>query len=234
MNVGFMFLAVAVAALIWWLILQRLLTKPWLEQGVVEEGSSSATRYPASAVGLGVFLVVVTSLFALFASAYLIRMTLPDWRPMPEPGILWINTVILVLASMSLQWAWSAGNRVPTLADSDDIHRARDIRRGLVGGGVFALLFLLGQLEAWREMAASGYLVSGNPANTFFYLLTALHGLHLLGGIWVLSRAAVKSYGIDLAHVVAEDLVLKIKLCAVYWHYLLLLWLGLFGLMLST
>ena len=64
-----------------------------------------------------------------------------------------------------------------------------DVRTGLVAGGVSALAFLIGQLAAWRELAEAGYFVASNPANTFFYLLTAVHGLHIFGG-W--SRSAAR------------------------------------------
>jgi len=92
------------------------------------------------------------------------------------------------------------------------------------------LLFLTGQLAAWRELAAAGQTLSGNPANAFFYLLTALHGIHLLGGVWVWARSLVRVFG----GASAASVRLSVELCTVYWHYLLLVWLVLFGLLLST
>ena len=104
------------------------------------------------------------------------------------------------------------------------------VKVGLVVGGVCTSLFLLGQLAAWQQLNASGFFLTGNPANSFFYLLTALHGLHLLGGMWVWGRTTVRLFtGAN-----AESVRLSIELCTVYWHYLLLVWIGLFGLLLST
>ena len=101
---------------------------------------------------------------------------------------------------------------------------------GLLATGLLTFAFLAGQVLAWRELAASGQYASGNPANAFFYLLTAFHALHLLGGLAALGRGVIRVYG----DVELERVRLGAELCAVYWHYLLVVWLVLFGFMLST
>jgi cytochrome c oxidase subunit 3 len=79
-------------------------------------------------------------------------------------------------------------------------------------------------------MDASGYFLTANPAYSFFYLLTALHGLHLLGGLWVWGRTTAKVLrGVEVGKV-----RLSVELCTVYWHYLLLVWLVLFAVLLQT
>jgi cytochrome c oxidase subunit 3 len=106
----------------------------------------------------------------------------------------------------------------------------RTVKAGLIAGGVFTALFLGGQLIAWQQLNSNGYIMAGNPANSFFYLLTALHGLHLLGGMWVWGRTTTRLFtGAE-----AKNVRLSVELCAVYWHYLLLVWIGLFALLLST
>ncbi|MFX5494500.1 cytochrome c oxidase subunit 3, partial [Acinetobacter baumannii] len=78
-----------------------------------------------------------------------------------------------------------------------------------------------GQLLAWRQLSAAGYWLAANPANTFFYLLTALHGLHVAGGLAALGRVTVRAWrGSD-----AGRLALSVELCATYWHFLLVIWL---------
>ena len=73
------------------------------------------------------------------------------------------------------------------------------VRDGLLAGGVLALAFLAGQLLAWRQLDAAGYFLASNPANSFFYLLTAVHGLHVLGGLVALARATAKVWrGLDV------------------------------------
>jgi cytochrome c oxidase subunit 3 len=164
-------------------------------------------------IGLAVFLTVAGALFALFASAYFMRMAFPDWRQMPVPSIVWLNTTLLVLASIALQCALSAVRQ-------DDIDT---VRLSLATAAVASLGFLGGQIVAWRELAASGYLLAGNPADSFFYLLTGVHGLHVLGGLVALARTFPGAWGFGSR----ENLRLRVDLCTIYWHFLLLIWLGL-------
>ena len=83
---------------------------------------------------------------------------------------------------------------------------------------------------AWQQLNAAGYYLDSNIANAFFYLLTAVHGLHMLGGMWVWARSTMKVWtGAD-----ADSVRLSIELCTVYWHFLLLVWIVLFGMLLST
>jgi len=147
-------------------------------------------------------------------------MSLGDWRPVTEPNVLWLNTAILVFASFAFQLTRNAAKRNQRLT----------VKVGLIVGGVCTILFLLGQLVAWQQLTAGGYFLTSNPANSFFYLLTALHGLHLIGGLWVWGRTTARVMtGTDV-----ENVRQSVELCTVYWHYLLLVWVGLFGLLLST
>jgi cytochrome c oxidase subunit III len=164
---------------------------------------------------LGVFLAVIGSLFALFFLAYSMRMHMADWRSLPAPKLLWLNTGVLVLASIALQWTSVAARR----------ERMEDVKLGLVAGGISSLAFLAGQLLAWQQLTQAGFFLAGNPANTFFYLLTAVHGLHLLGGLIALGRTASKVWrGFD-----ASAIRLSVELCATYWHFLLAVWVVLFS-----
>ena len=221
MTLALVFLGIIMATVVGWLLRQSLHTQPWEANDPVENqpGRGVLDVDPAK-VGLISFIAVVTSLFALFLSAYLMRMNFGDWRPLAEPKVLWLNTAILVLASIAFQLTRRAATRDQLLT----------VKVGLIVGGVCTTLFLLGQLVAWQQLNAGGYFMAGNPANAFFYLLTALHGLHLLGGMWVWGRTTVRLMtGAD-----ARSVELSVELCAVYWHYLLLVWIGLFALLLST
>jgi cytochrome c oxidase subunit 3 len=214
-----LFLTIIAAIVVWWLSRQRLFAKPWLEEGLAGElPGTGPSRLPAAKIGLGVFLAVVGSLFALFLSAYLLRMEMADWRPLPAPTILWLNTGLLILSSVALQWAQVNARR-------GDLE---GVQTGLLAAGALALAFLAGQFIAWRQLDAAGYYLASNPANTFFYVLTALHGLHLLGGIIALSRTAARAW----RGLAVEKLRMSVELCAIYWHFLLLIWLILFGLVL--
>src|SRR5882757_10388058 len=98
-----LFLIVVAAVAGWWLLRHGLMVKPWLEQGVL--GPAVGPASPVAKIGLGVFLAVVACLFTLFVSAYAMRMQASDWRPLPVPMQLWLNTGLLVLSSLALQWA---------------------------------------------------------------------------------------------------------------------------------
>ena len=225
-----MTIAMLTAVAVWWLLIQRLREKPWLTQGVVPTSQEGITS-SAPKVGLWVFLAVVSSLFGLFSSAYMMRMHghsgLVSWQRLDEPSILWVNTLVLVLASGALQ---IARNRI----DKDQLEHGR---AHFVAGGLLTVLFLVGQVIAWGQATAGGTVSpSSSPAYSFFVLLTAAHGLHLVGGLFVLGRTATHLFrGVDRAGVVARSRIrLSVQLCTTYWHWLLLIWLGLFALLLST
>ncbi len=214
-------LAMLMALVVWWLFRQTLNVKPWVEGRAIENADGDgALSLPSVKVGLGVFLAVATSLFALAISAYFMRKLGEDWSRLTVPKVLWLNTALLVLSSIAME-------RTRVAAQWGQID---GVRTGLVAGGAFSFLFLAGQLWAWQQLNVAGYFAAGNPANAFFYLLTALHGVHLLGGLWVWGRTTVKVWrGVEVGAV-----RLSVELCTVYWHYLLLVWLVLFALLLST
>jgi cytochrome c oxidase subunit 3 len=220
------FAALLAGVVVWGLLARRLTAKPWERSAVPEELDAGSTAdLPPAKIGLWAFLGVITSLFGLFISAYWMRMghahgDLGDWNPLTVPRQLWVNTALLILSSAAMQWARSGASHA----------RADRVRAGLIAGGVFAWAFLAGQLLAWHQLSASGFMVN-NPAVAFFYLLTGVHGLHLLGGLFVWGKTVVKMMrpGVELV-----DLRLSVELCTVYWHYLLLVWLVLFAVLLST
>ena len=174
---------------------------------------------PAATLGLRVFLAVATVLFSLLIMAYGSRMEFEDWRPAPQLSLLWLNTAMLVLSSVAMQWARIAARR----GEIDGV------TIGLIAGGGFAVAFLGGQIVAWRQLNMMVAFDVTNPAIGFFYLITALHGLHLLGGLVAWGRTVAKVWrGAEVAQV-----RLSVELCTVYWHFLLLVWLLLFGLLFS-
>ncbi|WSH63336.1 cytochrome c oxidase subunit 3 [Rhizobium ruizarguesonis] len=220
MNVILIFLAAIAAIIIWWLSGQRLTSKPWLETGSVqlpEHDGTEQRQLPPVKIGLFVFLGVVGAVFSLAVSAYFMRMASADWWGMPVPRLLWVNTAALALSSAALQWARrEAGHG-----------RMESLRPALVTGLALAVFFLVGQIQAWRELTAAGYVLADNPANSFFYMLTGLHGLHILGGLAVLTHTTVKAFSTDVA---PERLRLSVDLSAIYSHFMLAVWLLLFAL----
>ncbi len=204
-----------------WLVRKTINVAPWVEQRPMEvaSGDGALSLLPVQ-VGLGVFLAVATSLFALLISAYHMRMMEADWATLALPRVLWLNTALLILASVAMQWTRGAARWGPM----------DNVRKGLIAAGVFTFAFLAGQLWAWQQLNATGHFELSNPAYAFFILLTTLHGIHLLGGLLVWARTTARAMrGVELAKV-----RLSVELCTLYWHYLLLVWAVLFAVLLHT
>jgi len=222
MGVVLVFMVIVAAFAGWWLSRQGLAAKPWLEVGVI--GETVEPSSPATAkLGLGAFLVVASSLFALLVSAYSMRMGMADWRALPMPTVLWFSTGLLVLASIAMHMAVIA-------ARCDE---PGHLRSSLLAAGTCSLAFLSTQALAWRELAAAGYFTAANPASAFFYLVTAIHGAHLLGGLVALGRTGARAFAAprEVVPKAMGGLTLSVELCAMYWHFLLLVWLVLFSLL---
>ena len=203
-------------------LLKSIFDKPWDYQGEDPKlgGTEIGEGLHPKRIALRMFLAVVFVVFMLFFVAYFIRMELDDWRPMPEPTLLWINTFTLFVCSVIMQWTRGAAKQ--------DLRNK--VKWGMVGAGVFTLAFIFGQLSAWQELNNAGFYLNGNPSNSFFYLLTGLHALHILGGLWVWTSSTFKVWsGIEI-----KAVRLNVELCAVYWHFLLLVWLILFALLSYT
>lgn len=216
MTITLVFLAGLMAAVVWWLLRQSINVRPWATQGAAaQDVYAGVLARPPAKTALVVFLAVATSLFALFISAYAMRIQFGDWRPLPEPRLLAWNTVALVASSLAMQRAVVGARRGDAGA----------VRTGLAAGGALAIVFLLGQLLVWKELADAGYFVASSAATGFFYLLTAAHGVHVFGGLIAWGRSALRVR----RKVPLQRLRLGIELCAIYWHFLLLVWVVLFA-----
>ena len=172
-------------------------------------------RASAASIGLWVFMGVVTALFSLFAMAYLMRMNSSDAVTLSLPWQLWISTALLVAGSVTLQRASAAARRA-------DAVRTRGL---LLAGGLCAIAFLCAQLWAWNAMLNAQVMPAGNPAGSFFYLLTAMHGLHLAGGLVGWAWTASVAWRQPAAG------AWRIGLCARYWHFMLAVWLAIYALL---
>jgi cytochrome c oxidase subunit 3 len=172
-------------------------------------------------VAVYVLLAVASSMFMLFMLAYLIRSNVGDWDTLSQPwnplsnrSQLWLNTAMLLCSSISFEYARrmvKAGNETGIL-------------RGLMLAGLFAVAFLIGQVAVWQQLIDQGYYLNTNPANSFFYMLTALHGAHLILGLTFWSNTMGRAwFGKSPAKVAKTT-----DMCATFWHFLFVLWLLLF------
>jgi cytochrome c oxidase subunit III len=178
-------------------------------------GWHGSRREPAAGVALWFFMAVATSLFSLFIAAYVMRMEGTDWSVIAMPWQLWLSSALLIAGSVCLQLASNFGHR----------RRWNGAHVLLVAGGMCAFAFLGVQLWAWQALLASRVVPAGNPAGSFFYLLTAMHGLHVAGGLigWGVTASGFHR------QLAPSRVAWRMKLCARYWHFLLAVWLVLFG-----
>ena len=197
-------------------LIHHLTTKPWEATGelpLLQRHSNQQNKRAA----LKVFLGVVAVVFTLLIVAYAGRMAYEDWRPAPQIRLMWANTLVLFLGSLGLELAQYAVRR----------GQQKLLLQSLLAAGICTLLFLMGQAQAWRELGALVYFDVTNPAIAFFYLITGLHGLHLLGGLVVWGQTLTRLW----RGCAIEKVRHSVQLCTLYWHFLLLVWLVLFGLL---
>jgi cytochrome c oxidase subunit III len=183
-----------------------------------DDGSEGRPKpQPASArrvsfTGLYVLLAASTMVFAALTSALVVRRGLSDdWASMAKPHILWVNTAVLLVSSLALEMA------------------RRALKAGVRGrfntwwtmGTGLGLLFLGGQYLAWQQLKSAGVFISSNPSSSFFYVFTASHAFHLLGGVIALIYVDVQAllFRLGPAKRTAVDI------SAVFWHFLDGLWL---------
>ncbi len=211
-------------------MIRTLFDKPWLSPSDNQSQQPESVKLKISAPQLAMrfLMTVITILFLLFTITFISRTQLGDfqalsgepWLPLDNPLLLWINTGILFFASLSMQWA---------IAESRVLHMAR-FSVALVSAVALSLLFLFGQIWVWLDLVAQGYYVYSNPANSYFYLFTGVHGLHLIGGLIALGWVVVRF----LRRSSVQFIQSAITLCTHYWHFLFLIWLALFAMLTSS
>lgn len=202
--------------------LRHLTEKPWIAEPHLAQGLPHADAPPRRApadIALNFFLAVVSILFLMLVMAYIGRMAFVDWRPAPAPGLLWQNTAFLILASIAMEWARYSANS----------GHFDGVKLGMIGGGIFTAAFVTGQILAWRQLNAMEFFDATNPAIAFFYLITGLHVVHVLGGLVAWGRVLDRLWrGAEMSAIRRS-----VQLCTRYWHFLLIIWLILFGLLFS-
>lgn len=165
----------------------------------------------ASFTGLFVLLAASTMVFAALTSAFVVRRGLSDdWASMAKPHLLWVNTAVLLASSFVLDLsrrALKAGNR------------SRFNLWWTAGTGL-GILFLIGQAIVWRQLKDAGVFIASNPSSSFFYVLTASHAFHLLGGVMALVYVDVQALRLRLGPAKRT----AIDVTAIFWHFLDGIW----------
>lgn len=152
----------------------------------------------------------ICMLFAGLTSAYIVLRGAPSWQNIAMPGLLWVNTAVLIASSVTIDLTRRAIRK----------DRLEVMKRWLAVSGVLGCAFLAGQLVAWRQLVDAGVYLPSTLHSSFFYVLTGIHGVHLLGGIIALAYVFAKAMRNRLTAFNHEPL----KLCATYWHFMDGLW----------
>ena len=192
-------------------------------------------RLRRARLGLAVGVIGIVMVFVSFTSAYIVRQGLPtldphtntlvhDWFPLPLPALLFFNTGLLLISSVTMTLARRQVGRFTPPSRTAAVPNIFVGRDGtilwLALTVVLGISFLRGQWIVWRELQASGFYVATSPSSSFIYLLTGTHGAHLLGGIFALLAAGATI----LFRRTAESRVVVLDVTAWYWHFMTLLW----------
>jgi cytochrome c oxidase subunit III len=180
---------------------------------IVEEPKKTLAMNPKK-FAMWLFIGSVVMLFASLTSAYIVRQAEGNWLYFELPSILTVSTVVILLSSITMQWAyWSA--------KKDKLEMVKIL---VTVTSVLGLAFLVLQFEGWKALVANQVYLVGNPSGSFLYVITGLHGLHIISAIVFLLIVLVSTYRY---RVHSKDLT-QIEMCTTYWHFLGGLWLYLF------
>jgi len=183
------------------------------------DGDKNRHRQPSPNryyTGMAIGIIAVLMFFMALASAYLVRKGGADWVPVRIPALLWWNTAVLVTSSVTLEMARKR------LSGSD----AAGFRKLWLVTTILGVVFLIGQVVAWRILEGQGIYLASNPASSFFYIFTGAHALHLLGGVGALIYVARRNFSqAEVTQGVAAEVT------SYYWHFMDALWLFLLALL---
>lgn len=163
---------------------------------------------------LWLFIVTVVMIFAAFTSAHIVRQADGDWLIYDLPSMLWYTSGIIILSSVFMQWAYKSAKR----------DKPEQVKLALAITTVLGILFLVGQVKAWGQMVDANVYFTGNPAGSFLYIFTGIHGLHLVSGVIYLIYMLISSF----RYKVHSKNMLNMEMSATWWHFLGGLWIYLF------
>jgi cytochrome c oxidase subunit III len=190
-----------------------------LQQYKVEREPQETLAMDPKKFILWLFLVSIIMLFASQTSAYLVRRAEGNWLEFEMPQIFWYSTVVLLVSSAAMQWAYYSAKK--------DLFKQLKIAISITF--VLGLVFLWMQFEGWKQLVAMNVYFVGNPSGSFFYVFTGLHGFHIISGLIVLLFALTASFRLK----VHGKNLRRIQICTTYWHFLDILWLYLFVFLLT-
>lgn len=184
-----------------------------LELKLKNEPDQPLSMHPQK-FALWLFVVSVIMIFAALTSAYIVRRGEGNWLEFDLPAIFYYTSGVIILSSITMQWAYIAAKR-----DNLEV-----LKIALVLTSILGIAFLVGQFIAWGDLVDQNVYFVGNPSGSFLYVLTGVHGLHLISGVIFLLIVLALAF----KYKVHSKSMVRIEMCATYWHFLGALWLYLF------
>lgn len=185
-----------------------------------EEAQQTLSMHPKK-FALWLFIVSIVMIFAAMSSAYIVRQAEGNWLEYEMPVIFWVNSAILIASSMTMHWAY-----VSAKADNLVMVKVAMIITTMLGLG-----FLVGQWYSWVALVDMKVFFAGsysNPSGSFLYVITGLHAFHLITGVVYL----LIILGASFQYKIHSKSLVRMEMCATYWHFLDILWIYLFAFLL--
>ncbi len=183
------------------------------ELKIIEEAKKPMAMNPKK-FALWLFIMSVVMIFASLTSAYIVRQAEGNWFFFDLPQLFWVNSGIILVSSITMHWAYLSAKR-----DS-----LESVKIATVITTILGISFLVGQYLAWGALVANKVHLVGNPSGSFVYIISGLHGLHIVGGVVFLLILLNSTF----KYKVHSKNLNQIEMCATYWHFLGGLWLYLF------
>ncbi len=183
------------------------------EMKIVEEPKKPISMHPKK-FAMWLFMASVMMLFASLTSAYIVREAEGNWMYFELPSLFYYTTAIIVLSSVTMQWAYFATKK----------NDAGLVRNLVIITSVLGIAFLVGQFKAWGALVSNSIYFIGNPSGSFLYVLTGLHGIHIISAViflLIVLNSAVKKR-------IHSKNMAQMEMCTTYWHFLGGLWIYLF------
>jgi cytochrome c oxidase subunit 3 len=180
---------------------------------IIEEAKKPLSMHPKK-FALWLFIVTVIMIFAALTSAYIVRQADGNWVIFELPDLFLVTTIIILASSGTMHWAYMSVKK-------DNFESAK---LAIAITTVLGIGFLAGQYLAWGELVKDNVHFVGNPSGSFVYVISGLHGLHIVGGVVFLIVVMVSIFRLK----VHSRKYLRVEMCATYWHFLDGLWLYLF------
>jgi cytochrome c oxidase subunit 3 len=163
---------------------------------------------------LWLFIISIVMIFAALTSAYIVRQADGEWLVFDLPMEMYVTTGIILLSSVTMHWAYLAAKR-------DELTQ---VKIAITLTTILGIAFLVGQVLVWQALVDMRVFLVGNPSGSFLYILSGLHGLHLISGVIFLIIVLISTFNYKVH---AKNLN-QIQMCTTYWHFLDILWVYLF------